>query len=238
MGLYYSAAVGQNLAKTISAPRFQTYVTAAGGDTAKAEELYVANMRLSGAALEALHIFEVVLRNAVDQQLRTWNASNGGTEAWATAPVPLLRGVLDASGKLAQAKEAARSALKRKRQPLHDDVLAQMSLGTWRYLMPSASDVAKQKLWDEALELAFPRLFEVQRHTLVEWISIVYDLRNRVAHFEPIYGRDLHGKRRAMKSVVNAISKDARDWFVETDRFSQEITAFYAQWPEHKGGKA
>ena len=41
----------------------------------EAIRLYRWNIDLSGAVYEALHVFEVVLRNALDEQLRSWNAS-------------------------------------------------------------------------------------------------------------------------------------------------------------------
>lgn len=223
---------------SLSEPRFRTYLNACDGDPARAEALYVVNMRLSGAALESLHMFEVVLRNALDLRLRTWNSQNGGSESWAIAPVPLLKGVLDARGKLAKAESDARSAIrKQKRTLLHDDVVAQLSLGTWRYLLPSRSDVMKQKLWDEALVQAFPNLYDIAPMTLVEWVAMAYDLRNRVAHFEPIFSRDLYARRRAMYRTMKTVSKDSQAWFGSNDRFHQAVEAFYDEWPEHKGSK-
>jgi hypothetical protein len=197
---------------------------------ARAETLYIANMRLSGAAMESLHVFEVVVRNSIDAQLKKWNSANGGPSEWAMSPTPLLAGVLDARGKLTEAKTNAANSLKGRRPFKHDDVVAQLSLGTWRYLLPS-KDIVKQKLWDEALESAFPHLYG-SSDILKSWIEIAYDLRNRVAHFEPIFERDLRGKRRAIRDVINSVSKDARIWFLETDRLLPEIETFYASFPE------
>ncbi len=222
----------------ISEPRFRTYLVACGGDTDRAAALYLANMRLSGAALESLHMFEVVLRNAIDLQLRGWNSRHNGSQHWSLDPVPLLRGVLDGRGKLRDAEADARKAVRsQKRDITHDDVLAQLSLGTWRYLLPSRRDAMKQKLWDEALIDAFPNLYSITPNTLTEWVSMSYDLRNRVAHFEPIFSRDLYARRRAMYRTIKTVSRGAQAWFGANDRFHQAVEDFYSEWPEHKGSK-
>lgn len=231
-------AMAHDLAITISAPRFQTYLSAADGDHGRAAELYRANMRLSGAAHESLHMFEVALRNAIDTQLRDWNARRGGSRDWALDPVPLLRGVLDSRGKLSEARINARRAVKRhKRAVGHDDVLAQLALGTWRYLLPSRRDMMKRVLWDEALVGAFPNLFEIPVATLTDWVTMAYDLRNRIAHFEPIFSRDLYARRRAMHRTMETISREAQAWFGANDRFHLAVEGFYAEWPEHRGSK-
>lgn len=227
-----------DITAAISEPRFRTYLLACGGDGQRASALYLANMRLSGAALESLHMFEVVLRNAMDLQLRVWNRKQGGSENWTLNPVPLLRGVIDGRGRLQAAESDARKAVRTQKRPItHDDVVAQLSLGTWRYLLPSKRDVMKQKLWDEALVGAFPNLYTITPTVLTEWIAMAYDLRNRVAHFEPIFSRDLYARRRAMYRTVKTISRGAQSWFGANDRFHGAVEEFYVEWPEHKGRK-
>ena len=181
---------------------------------------------------------EVGLRNAIDVQLRGWNSRHNGSQHWSLDPVPLLRGVLDGRGKLRDAEADARKAVRsQKRDITHDDVLAQLSLGTWRYLLPSRRDAMKQKLWDEALIDAFPNLYSITPNTLTEWVSMSYDLRNRVAHFEPIFSRDLYARRRAMYRTIKTVSRGAQAWFGANDRFHQAVEDFYSEWPEHKGSK-
>lgn len=136
------------------------------------------------------------------------------------------------SERMKEAREDAAKAVGRRRTYGHDDVVAQFSLGTWRWMLPSANNVSKRQLWDDATVSAFPRLFDVSVPTLIEWISIVYDFRNRVAHFEPIFQLDLRGKRQAIRNVLNTINVDVRKWFLENDGFGAAIDAFYADWPQ------
>jgi hypothetical protein len=95
----------------------------------------------------------------------------------------------------------------------------------------------KQKLWDEALVQAFPNLYDIPPATLIQWVAMAYDLRNRVAHFEPIFSRDLYARRRAMYRTMKTLSRDSQSWFGTHDRFHQAVEEFYADWPEHKGSK-
>ena len=227
------------MSNALSELRFATYLDACGGDFTRAEALYVVNMRLSGAALESLHMFEVVLRNAIDHRLRDWNREHGGGELWALTPVPMLQGLLDARGKLSAAQANAARAIRSKNRPLrHDDVVAHLSLGTWRHILPSQRHPLKQMLWDEALVEAFPLLYDITPSVLVEWIAMAYDLRNRVAHFEPIFSRDLFARRRAMYRTMKTVGREAQAWFGSHDRFHGAVEEFYREWPEHKGNKA
>jgi len=116
----------------IGGPRVQRLLDEANGDTALAHDLFVWNVRASGAAMEAIHVFELVFRNAIDRELRAWNQSMAGTSDWLTNPHPyLLKAFTPAL--LAGATDRARKVAAEKRRPLrHDDVVAQMSFGNWR----------------------------------------------------------------------------------------------------------
>ena len=58
----------------LTATRLAPYLAAAHGNRKRALQLYQWNIELSGAVYEALHVFEVVFRNALDAQLCVWNA--------------------------------------------------------------------------------------------------------------------------------------------------------------------
>ncbi|KIC58176.1 hypothetical protein [Microbacterium hominis] len=59
--------------------RLQRLLGDADGDIARAHELFEWNVRASGAAMEAIHVFELVLRNAIDRELRVWNDGMAGS---------------------------------------------------------------------------------------------------------------------------------------------------------------
>jgi hypothetical protein len=63
------------IASRLSAPRLTPYLSASGGNVKDALRLYQWNVEISGAFSECLHQFEVVLLNAIDEQLCAWNAT-------------------------------------------------------------------------------------------------------------------------------------------------------------------
>lgn len=220
----------------VSAPRFSKYLRVAGGDQSKAEALYDLNLQISGAAYTSIQMFEVILRNSMDEQLRIWNNAQGFGSDWTLTTAPILKMCFsNDADDLARAAADASKAVNRsrrngepKRNYTHDDVVAQMSLGGWRYLLPpNKGHMAKDRIWEEALKSAFPNKNQnVPVASLVKWVSMIYDLRNRVAHHEPVFHLDMAARRRAMKDVLDAISRDARTWFVARDQFQPAITQY------------
>src|SRR5262245_50033578 len=53
--------------RAVSVPRLQKYLTACHNDRKKARRLYRVNIHLSQKIFAVMSIFEVVLRNAIDQ---------------------------------------------------------------------------------------------------------------------------------------------------------------------------
>lgn len=189
-----TAATALPLTRWISSQRFAPYLRAASGNARNGLRLYDWNRDLSGAVYELLHMFEVVLRNSMDEQLCTWNAkqpntSGGGFHSpdWLLDPAPLLIRLTRNGQDIRKARDHA-TASARSWQPsravAHSDVLAQVPLGTWRYLLPN-KDAGRQRLWNEALRDAFPKLATAPR-SLTAKVHDIHLLRNRVAHLEPL----------------------------------------------------
>jgi len=149
----------------LSRPRLTPYLVASRGKEREALKLYQWNIDVSGATYEALHMFEVFLRNAMDTELRPWNQAQTDdigrhhSLEWLLDPARLLKRLVGANLERAktQAQTAKRSQMPRGNQITHDDVLAQLSFGTWRYLLPDR-DPGRQLLWTDALYRAFPNL--------------------------------------------------------------------------------
>ncbi|MBD8660499.1 Abi family protein [Frigoribacterium sp. CFBP 8754] len=217
------------LVDLVSEPRFARYRSHAKNDEPLAEELYAFNLRLASSAFKAIQMCEVVVRNSMDRELRAWNVKQGEDAGWTLTPAPMLKGCFyDNAKDLREAKSKADRAVSGGRPVVHDDVLAQMSFGAWRYLLPPrGTHHAKQRIWDDALVNAFPNK---SAHTpvtsLASWLGIAYDFRNRVAHHEPVYHLDLQAKRRAMADIVDAVSRDAKKWFVSQDVLATDIREF------------
>ena len=198
----------------------------------EAIRLYRWNIDLSGAVYEALHVFEVVLRNAIDDELCKWNASQPDPDTgrlhssdWLIDPSALLLRI--AGRDIPEARRRALKSTKRRpqgqREPLHEDILAAMSLGTWRFILPGRNDAGKQRLWDEALREAFPHLTRTSQE-LERAVEGVYHLRNRIAHLEPIINSSVPAQLVNMRTVIGAIDPQLLSWFTSTERISAALT--------------
>lgn len=208
------------------------YLMATNENLAEAIRLYQWNIELSGAVYEALHVVEVVLRNAMDTQLATWNAAQHDAAGrqhsadWLTDPAQLLIRLADKDIK--QAAERARKALNTGRPggrtSAHPDILAQLNFGTWRYLLPS-KDPGRRRLWTDALQHAFPHLTTPPRH-LVDHVDGIYRLRNRVAHLEPLHAPGVVQRNlTAMRAVLWAVDPIAETWFTSRQRITTILKA-------------
>lgn len=205
--------------------RMARYLDDCGNDVDKAGRLFTWNLAMSGAAYEAVHLFEIILRNAMDAQLRRWNDSNGYGQAWLQNPDPRLNKLLMQS-RLNEARSRATAVAARAgRAVLHDDVLAQMTLGTWRYLLPSNSSVGKQRLWASCLANAFPEWRGTAWEPIVRRVEIVHEMRNRIAHLEPLHRGDLRRARQSMRHVTSATGWEAGRIFADNERMLPLIEA-------------
>ncbi|REJ03929.1 hypothetical protein DY023_16570 [Microbacterium bovistercoris] len=203
----------------VGEPRLLRLLADTDGDLLLSQELFAWNVRASGAAMEAIHVFELILRNAIDRELRTWNEGMDGTPEWLLHPHPYLLRALNPSELSKTVSRARRIAAEHGRPVNHDDVLAQMSLGAWRYILPSKANKSKQKLWKVAIKNAFPAWpGNWPAESIVTRVANVHGLRNRVAHLEPLHRYDLRRVRRDMRSVCHAVGPDAARFFVQTER--------------------
>lgn len=215
-----TTATAPHITRWISQPRFAPYLVEAAGNVRSAVRLYDWNRELSGAAYELLHMFEVTLRNAMDEQLCTWNAQQrrpgGGTHSadWLLDPAPLLTRLTRNGQDIRKAHKRATTSARSwwpSRPVAHSDVLAQLSLGTWRYLLPN-KDPGRKLLWNEALQHAFPRL-ATRSQTLTAKVHDIHLLRNRVAHLEPlIHTKVIRDRLTDILEVLRAIDTVPEQW--------------------------
>jgi len=218
----------------ISPVRLAPYLDAAGGGPSSAIRLYHWNIELSAAVYELLHFFEVALRNAMDSRLSTWNASqvDGRTgrergRDWLLDPAPLLVRLVrekDIKEALRRAEISARRRTgPRRRAPVeHEDILANLSLGTWRYLLPD-KDAGRRLLWDQALTHAFPS-WSRAASDLTRAVDGILLLRNRVAHLEPLLNTDsVRAQLTNCRLVLDAIDPAVAQWAMSWQRITRTI---------------
>jgi hypothetical protein len=188
----------------LSVDRLAPYDVVSGGSPATSLRLYEWNTAVSAACYATLQAVEVVLRNALHDQLAGWHAARGLGGSWYDDP----RRVLDPRGHADIAK--ARDRVRRSGRPeTPGRVVAELPFGFWRYLLAARYE---QTLWTPALRHAFPHLQPRRRRSIAEPIERLHQLRNRIAHHEPIHHRNLSADHGDMLVIVSAICPYTRSW--------------------------
>jgi hypothetical protein len=194
--------------------RLQSYRESDQGDVDTVVH-YLWNVRLSEALYPILAIFEVTLRNQVHNAL----AQRYGMETW-----------FDKTGVLRERErdevEQAKEALRRNDKPVDANrIVAQMNLGFWCALL---QDTYEDRFWEPdggaLLEAVVPYAPEGSRsrNDLWEVCNRARVLRNRVAHYRPVYNQpDLAEVHRETVTVIAWMSRAMADLVTLTDRFDE-----------------
>ncbi|WP_431882782.1 hypothetical protein [Micromonospora gifhornensis] len=206
------------LERALSAGRLEPYVKAAGGGLAEGIQLYEWNTAVSAAFFEVLGHFEVVLRNALHEQLRVL----GGREDWWLAP--RFDFTPPANDMIAKAcAEMGRRCASG--SPGH--VVAALPFGFWVALLSAGGDCNyEMSLWRPGLRQAFPG-YSGTRARLHPRLNTLRLLRNRIAHHEPIYRRHLAADHDTVLEVVGWTVPGFANWMRQRSR----VPNFLAQRP-------
>ncbi|WP_423185137.1 hypothetical protein [Arthrobacter sp. NyZ413] len=214
--------------------RLEPYLNVSSGDEKLALSLYGWNLHLTSAFQELLSVVEVVLRNAMDAELQKWNnAELGASQSWLLEePAAPLKSL--SQGKRLQAIQNANKAMAKREQAhwrhgqavTHDDVLAQITFGLWKDLLPNHKDNAannrenqnRTRMWNEALVHAFPNEEDPDGETTFWRVFRLHGLRNRVSHMETLLEVDAAERARDVFALINSISRPAHDWLTGINR--------------------
>jgi hypothetical protein len=195
----------------LSAVRLEPYLAATGGDPEGALALYVWNARMAAALFEEIHYAEVFLRNALAAALEVIVAANPGLSGhWYD------QGFLDetAFSEIAKARE---KLIRRNAALTEGRIIAELPLGFWQGLIVNHD----QRLWERGLYRAFPDFPTSAGNEHLEVGVVIHglcELRNRIAHHEPIFRRDQAADHCLITDLIGWISADARSWIEENGR--------------------
>lgn len=199
----------ETLRRLLTNERLGSYMKAADGDLDGAFDLYEWNIDASSAVLSVSAMVEVVLRNALDAQLDDL-AQRKGWSDWLDE-VPLdPRGQKDIVTARWRASRGGRRVT-------HGHVVAELSLGFWRYLLARKYLTS---LWIPSLHSAFPGVdgdLATARKTIEAHIEQLHFLRNRAAHHEPIHRRDLVADLVRAETAMGFIAPDAQRWLQDRE---------------------
>lgn len=188
------------LQTSLSPERMNSYFIRAKGDRGKAFELYLWNTSLSSSLYGPLQMLEVTLRNSINKQL----CDKYGND-WYQITNPAI--FLDnQANRLAEAMKD----FDKTRPITVSDVVANISFGFWTDILHFEM---YDELWKQCTHKAFPhRPKGTKRNTIAPFVKRLKELRNRVAHHEPILSRDLAKDHDLILEILDWICPVTSDW--------------------------
>ena len=205
-----------SLPRIISQPRFSTYLDARGQDVEQALNLYRWNLEVSSALLVPLQICEVSIRNAVAYALEQkygaqWNQSNGFIQS---LPDPRTghsprQNLINTNNKIQRAGNLTAGK-----------VIAELNFVFWEQMFTARHD---DRLWANHFFNVFPNADNTQTHYTLraEAHTTIYHirkLRNRIAHNEPVFKRNIIDDYNQILKMIEWRCADTVDWVNEMQR--------------------
>jgi hypothetical protein len=211
----------QAVKNALSSSRMGTYEAATstiGQNDPKALELYAWNAQVSGAFLVPLHICEVVVRNAVSEALE---AIYGQRWPW----VQSFERSLSDSGVGYSPRKDLQNA--RRNIQTTGKLIPELKFVFWQKMFTSRHDV---RIWDHHLLAVMPNLgqskpINVLRQEVYQDLERIRILRNRIAHHEPIFTRNLTDDFLKIVNLVEFRCQLTADWMVNKQHASAIINA-------------
>ena len=207
-----TSAVGDQslkFANFIQPDRFAPFLEATGQESTKAVNLYIWNIEVSSAFWGGFHMLEVSIRNAVHTKFVEYAMM----EDWWEADIPIHKAernsILDAQRKVNELQDL----------PTPGHVIAELHFGFWVGLFANKYHSA---LWVNRLENAFPN-YSGTRKNLHADLERLRKLRNRIAHHEPIYKRDLQIDFQSICKVIRYIDNDISELVNSLSRVEEVI---------------
>lgn len=172
-----------DVVNTITKPRLSKYLSATSNNALQALRLYVLNTKVSAAVMADLHYIEVAMRNKFNREL----VAKYGDD-WFKAEEFLVLVDKRSQDILKKAQRDAAKHWPKGRELPPGKVIAELTFGFWLQLTDSRLE---HTLWVPCLHKAFNPRKAPKRATFNQQLEKLRQLRNRVAHHEPIFHLDL-----------------------------------------------
>jgi len=202
---------------TLSDARLTSYLRTTNGDQKGAINLYYWNTILAMSLYQSLQMWEIALRNKLNQFL-CWKFNTN----W---PFDERRAVRQLAG---AEKRKLREAVARLQDSNNGQlvttgaVVADLSAGFWVSLLGSAYDIPFSWRYNLVRKI-FPNDETLDRDQASEICGKLLDLRNRVAHHEPIHHLDVQARKTDIDRLLKAMCPVA-------EKFAKTGCAFDVVW--------
>lgn len=216
----------QSVAAALSAPRIGTYLAATQGAPAHqvaAVALYAWNTQVSAALLHPLSVCEVVIRNAASDALERQYGANWPWHPGLLRNLPSPRPpVFNPSWELQRAKNMAASTAG---GATTGRVIAELKFKFWETMFTGRFD---RTLWNAHLLTVLPNMaagtpIPTLRSRVHYDLVDLRNLRNRIAHHEPIFTRPLAAQMTKIRRLVGYRCLVTANWMAGQERASALI---------------
>jgi len=192
----------------LSSHRILTYEQACGGvGDERSADLYIWNAQVSAALMVPLHICEVTIRNAAAAALES---KYGVDWPWSRAFITSLPNPSTGYSPCADLIKVGKA------EKTTGKVIPELKFVFWEKLFTKRHD---ERLWSPHLRAVLPGVDAVSpikaiRLNIGQELGRIRLLRNRIAHHEPIFTRNLTDDFNKICYLVSLRCAVTRDWMV------------------------
>lgn len=196
-------------------PRFASYLQASGNSLEAALELYRWNLEVSAAFMGPLHLCEIAVRNGIAYAVE---AVHGSDWPWTEGFIRSLQ-----EGSRYNAKRDLRECAQPRRAA--GQVIVDLKFIFWEKMMTSRF---RRSIWRHHFPTAFPEYdstFSVNDARAACRVDLehVRMFRNRIAHHEPVFTRDLQDDLERISRLLRWRNPVAAAWLTKIETVSPLI---------------
>ncbi len=195
--------------------RLAVCVQACDDSFARGIELYRWNAAISAALWQPLSHLEVAMRNAMATCLADRHRGIGRPGSWLDDPEAEL------DGRLRTHVAQARRRIRQRRKRVSDaQTISELSFGFWRYLVTRRHT----GLWPD-LASVFAHAPDRRRETVEDPLARLHELRNRIAHHQRVWNRDLVARYDDLLLAATYLDPRLSAWIAESSRVPEALRA-------------
>lgn len=207
------------LPNVLSSPRFATYLAAKHGDKEKALALYQWNLEISSAFIVPLQIGEVSVRNSI---VKAIEMAYGANWPWEKSFEISLRNPMTGYS-------PRQNIVGLRRLPTTGKIVAELKFVFWQKMFTHGHDAV---IWNPYFKAVFPhaeasKTVQVLRAEGYGNLDKIRELRNRIAHHEPIFRCNIQEEYDRIRKMISWVDPVASAW---TDKI-EKVTAMIAMKP-------
>ena len=222
----------QNFAKLesiLSVERLEPYLSAVRANKENALKLYELNSRLSAAFYKPLQVLEISVRNSMNKKL-----SERYSEDWYNNRHDIFH------QKTMQRIKKIKTILQEKGSTISNcRIVSTLPFGFWVSLLNRDRSISttnkhdyEMTLWRPVLRRAFPYGERLTRKKAYRQLNESRILRNRIAHHEPIFERDLTEDYVQILEIIGWVSPLAQEWTEINNSVQNDLNALSELLPQ------